>query len=837
MSAIAIRRLIEDAAALPDLHGKPLLEKAISLADASNERQLGWEARLAFISATHEAPDPIKALAAFGWLLKEYDRAPDEGHKDISRLLWLYKWMFNTINDYPNISREHEDRALEDFRQRLSAAGFGLHSWYSAKLSTLAARGDVAGVAALLPEYRKTPRDAMSDCKACCPGGLASWLRLLRRPVEEILQVMQPVIQGRATCSHVPANAWPGLALDAARNGLPEALEWYRRCWTSTLSFVGDPMNHDDILETALVHGFFADAWTLISRHSGRDWPQFKPYQQLRLLRQIRVLFSLEPRSGWPFPASLEFNGRQWPLAEFRRWVESESTRLDSAFDKRNGNSWQQELTAQALHEADSWKAIRSDAPPTLHPDVAASRLQSLHLAGQNEEAASFAREAASALPYSGALRALFADHPEWLDAASRRQLEGDKKGRGHAASPKSAGLGEVLAAAPGRPVKAARKGLTLPEVMAPELPKNFHGRVLAQVEAAPDSPLSLLAVLRLATTGKLGNDPLVPLYGLLRRDFSENPEVIALAVDILSRLHFVPPQLLSLARLALDRGHPEAWNFQRVLRDAEGLAPKERLLYAEAVLNGQGELLPEDRLAAVEILLQQSPPRKAEAMQQALAALAMSHSPVEMRVYLARRLHYGEVEGALDLLAPLHQDPDPDLVAAALMESSRLHLYRGSPEALDFCDRAQALTSTRDDEDHLYRAAVLNRLGRHQEAIVEARLAAPGSQARLQAVAALEILERPADVIEELGPVMAAHQEAPSSMTHSLAKALFQTGRADEAIAALKPLTQGKYRRDWDFPLSAELLLQFYGDERRHARHAASLRRILQAEAEREQG
>src|SRR5437870_10345778 len=79
-----------------------LTDEAVRIADAHGDVDAGFQARQEYIKATMFSGQPDKMLVAFSWCLSQVDRNPERF--DRYRLLWQYKWVVNSLPDFPQIS-------------------------------------------------------------------------------------------------------------------------------------------------------------------------------------------------------------------------------------------------------------------------------------------------------------------------------------------------------------------------------------------------------------------------------------------------------------------------------------------------------------------------------------------------------------------------------------------------------------------------------------------------------------------------------------------------------------------------------------------------------------
>ena len=98
-----------------------LLEEAARVADICGDLKLASDAREHLVQAATFGGAPEKALVAFSWSLAQYDRRAGEVSE--ATVLWQYKWILDSITNFPQIGKAQILEMLDDMAARYRRAG------------------------------------------------------------------------------------------------------------------------------------------------------------------------------------------------------------------------------------------------------------------------------------------------------------------------------------------------------------------------------------------------------------------------------------------------------------------------------------------------------------------------------------------------------------------------------------------------------------------------------------------------------------------------------------------------------------------------------------------
>ncbi|MDQ1610896.1 MAG: hypothetical protein QOG00_827 [Pyrinomonadaceae bacterium] len=337
-----VRDLFIQAYYLPDGDTKiALLEEAVRLADICGDFKLRYDAREHLIEAATFGGAPEKALVAYSWSLAQYDARPEEVNEwDV---LWKYKWILDTIANFPQISKAQILEMLDDMAARYKRAGYSLRSNYLMR-NRLYQFWDEAEAARYFHKGHETPRDILSDCAACERSDEVSFA-IREGDDARAVELAEPIIRGRMRCSSIPKSTFANLLLPLVRLGrLEEAVslhfQGYRLVARAAKGSVSTASEH---LEFLVVTENFDRAVGIFEKHLADAAPladaasKFDYYlASWFLLAQLdeRGVETLRLRLPHTFPAYEERGTYETATLAARFLAECES--LAALFDARN---------------------------------------------------------------------------------------------------------------------------------------------------------------------------------------------------------------------------------------------------------------------------------------------------------------------------------------------------------------------------------------------------------------------------------------------------------------------------------------------------------------------
>jgi hypothetical protein len=332
-----IRRLCNEGEGLPYSPAKvAVLEEAVRLADAHSDTAAGFRARQALINAAIFSGMPERGLAAFSWCLAQCDRDPAQF--DERRLLWEYKWVADYACLFPEISRQQIEQLLDDMARRHQEAGSTLHAVHQIRRDAAVEMGDRTAAEATHAKFQKTPRDWLSNCRACVVDMDVAYYAFLGDPAQAVNEAAQ-VLSGKLKCSEVPHRTYPRLLEPLLRLGRPaEAMMYHHRGYRL---IIGNPLDFLRFLGQHITFltltGNLPRAVTLVETHLGSALQSRVATYRFELFLAARILIDQLVETGAANTPIRQPNGNS-DAAALACWLDTELADLAARFDARNGN-------------------------------------------------------------------------------------------------------------------------------------------------------------------------------------------------------------------------------------------------------------------------------------------------------------------------------------------------------------------------------------------------------------------------------------------------------------------------------------------------------------------
>lgn len=210
------------APGLPKMAG---LKKAIELADQEKEVYWGLLFRELYIREAFFRDDSIKAFLIFPEYIALYDAHPEVWEEDYTAydMLWVYKWIVGTLDQFYQISYDQAMEYMADFKRRCLENGFSLRTYY-AMLATFWEDIDVEKAKEMWKEFSKYQRDDLSDCKACELNN-AVIFELFYGDFEKGMQMAEPILSGQLKCGDIPCATYASILEGCVTHGDWEEVE------------------------------------------------------------------------------------------------------------------------------------------------------------------------------------------------------------------------------------------------------------------------------------------------------------------------------------------------------------------------------------------------------------------------------------------------------------------------------------------------------------------------------------------------------------------------------------------------------------------------------------
>ena len=363
-----VRGLLESAESLePGEHKVMTLEEAARLADAHGDIVRGFDIRDALIDAATFGGFPDKALVAFAWCRSQQQRDPVRLGNS---MLWKQKWVVGRLTDFPHIGRAHIERAIDDFEQCCEKEGRGRRS--VSKLRYKAARdmGDTSRTEALWTRWLETPRDTLTDCRAC------ELHDELDHPLDQgdharAMERAKALLEGRVSCAEVPHLTlgrvlYALFTLGRLEQARASHLQGYSLV-RNNREFLGTVGEH---LEFLALTGNVDPGLRLLERHVG--WALTHASHRYRFTFHTAALALLDQvlaggreRVALALPRALplEATDGTYDTRALRGWFEAQAEGIARTFDARNGTERYRQLLARARRLRDEVRPFPIEGP------------------------------------------------------------------------------------------------------------------------------------------------------------------------------------------------------------------------------------------------------------------------------------------------------------------------------------------------------------------------------------------------------------------------------------------------------------------------------------------
>ncbi|QRK08987.1 hypothetical protein JQX13_02105 [Archangium violaceum] len=329
------------------------LEEAARLADAHGDVPLAFEVRDALIDAATFGGFPDRALVAFAWCRGQQQRDPERFSPE--QLLWKQKWVVGRLDEFPHISRKQIEGALDDVEQCFAKAGAGQRALLKLRYQAARDMGDDALAGSLWARWVETPRDHLTDCRACELDDELDH-HIDQGEYDVVLHKARPLLEGRSTCAEVPhltlgSVLYPLFKLGRLEQARDSHLRGYALVQRNRefLATVGEHLEFLTLtvnvewglklferhLGWALEHASHRDRFTFLSA---------------ALAFMERVLAEGRERVALSLPRTFPLYSPEgsYETRALRGWLASQAEGIAAKFDARNGTNRFHKLLARA---------------------------------------------------------------------------------------------------------------------------------------------------------------------------------------------------------------------------------------------------------------------------------------------------------------------------------------------------------------------------------------------------------------------------------------------------------------------------------------------------------
>lgn len=341
-----VRQMTERAGLLPDGGEKiALCEEAVRFADESRDLHAQYLAREELVNAALWGGVPEKSLVAYSWCLAQFDKHP--GEFDEWRLLWRYKWIVNSICDFPQVPKEQIYAMLDEMERRYLKGGYGLRAVYVYRQQVEKFWGNHKEAIKHYRHSRQLPDDDVSDCRACDTDGQVSF-QLYLGEYERAVDLALPLVEGWRVCRSVPQRTFSRLLvpllirLDRRAEAWDYHMRGYAMISTHDVSLLEYASDH---LIFLALYGDLDKAATLFEKHYPWSEKNTNVFDRLTFYRAAWLFLEVAADAGrdtlrlhLPDTFSLYDAGGSYGTARLKEWFEARARETAKRFDARNGN-------------------------------------------------------------------------------------------------------------------------------------------------------------------------------------------------------------------------------------------------------------------------------------------------------------------------------------------------------------------------------------------------------------------------------------------------------------------------------------------------------------------
>ena len=333
-----------------------LYRRAAILADRQGDTDAAYRARCALINSAYDADAPLDQLIAFAYCISVSDRSPDRF--DPHDLMWMYKWIVDLLIDFTPVQLELVERMIDDMASRYALNGLGSAACDQLRLVLFIKTGQRDRLEQAYDAWESNRERAGSDCLACQLHAQIMY-EIVRGEDELAVNRAEPLIAGTSRCADVPHETFGSLHLPLLRlRRYEEAASLFDRGYdmirsrqgfvrtvgehAAFLAIAGQTEKGFELLQTHLREAMASRADLL----SITFWRGAWAVCERSILEGCgTVSLSLSPRFE-----CFEADG-VYDVAALGEHFAGLLGRLAQAFDERNGNTAQQDITAEIAQQ------------------------------------------------------------------------------------------------------------------------------------------------------------------------------------------------------------------------------------------------------------------------------------------------------------------------------------------------------------------------------------------------------------------------------------------------------------------------------------------------------
>ncbi len=328
-----------------------LLEEAVRIADAANDVQRGFDARIELINSSNLGGSDDKMLVAFAWCLQRFDEDPDIS--DVYTIMWYFKWVLGHISEFARMTREQIAGLDQDYERRLKQYNYSLAPLYKLRFEISIDLGDDRSTQQQWFDlWQSTSRDEMQDCRACETNALGAAYEHFG-DLERRVSTVRPILEGRMSCLTVPETTYANVLKALVSLGRDEqAAELHRTGYRRVArreAFLRSVAEHLTYLvrigNADKASRVFQDHLPMVLDEPNDLTRVCFLISSVCFLRHLAVVSKRPRKLAIPARAGCHREDSRYDPGELADFFEAEVTALVGQFNQRNGNdAWNSRL-------------------------------------------------------------------------------------------------------------------------------------------------------------------------------------------------------------------------------------------------------------------------------------------------------------------------------------------------------------------------------------------------------------------------------------------------------------------------------------------------------------
>jgi hypothetical protein len=338
---------LEDAK--DSFENRDLAFKCIQKAKTFKNINLEFEARMAYIRQCVFLNQDQEVIAMFPWFLNKCDSK--DNYSKYLQVLWTFKWVINSVTDFPAISLSKIEGLFKEFERRFEEYGTGdrVINYFKAQMESQL--GNIDKSLEFAADYFSDTRTCiLDDCAACQPNNI-SRVFLVAEQYDRMMDCIKPILDGELTCHVVPHTTFPKAAYASMRTGAWEKAAYYVQTTYEYLDFMTPDTYEASVL---LLHhackGEFLKGRNLMQKQlafalkSTASGEVYDFYFSCALFMQA-YLTSEEETMALDLVINkdhflLPTEGNKYDVSALQEWFETAAYKHARLLDTRNGNTF-----------------------------------------------------------------------------------------------------------------------------------------------------------------------------------------------------------------------------------------------------------------------------------------------------------------------------------------------------------------------------------------------------------------------------------------------------------------------------------------------------------------